>query len=44
MFAKLPTQLIMKHEVVEVSVPFVGLGALLGALALLLGRAWRPLP
>lgn len=43
-FAKLPTQLILKHEVVEVSVAFVGLGALLAALALLLGRAWRPLP
>ena len=43
-FAKLPTQLITKHEVVELSVGFVGAGALLAALALLLGRAWRPLP
>jgi Ca-activated chloride channel family protein len=43
-FAGLPTNLIMKHEVVELSVGFVGLGALLAAVALLLGRAWRPLP
>lgn len=43
-FAKLPTSLIMKHEVVELSVGFVAAGALLAALALLLGQAWRPLP
>ena len=43
-FAELPTTLITKHEVVEVSVGFVGLGGLLCAVALLLGRAWRPLP
>jgi Ca-activated chloride channel family protein len=43
-FASLPTNLILKHEVVELSVGFVGIGALLSALALLLGRAWRPLP
>ena len=43
-FAKLPTSLIMKHEVVELSVGFVGIGALLAVLALLLGRIWRPLP
>jgi Ca-activated chloride channel family protein len=43
-FAGLPTTLITKHEVVEVSAGFVGLGGLLAALALLLGRAWRPLP
>ena len=36
--------LITKHEPVEVSAGFVALGALLAALALLLGRAWRPLP
>jgi Ca-activated chloride channel family protein len=40
----LPTSLILKHEVMEVSVAFVGLGALLVALAVLLGQAWRPLP
>jgi Ca-activated chloride channel family protein len=43
-FQGLPTTLITKHEVVEVSVAFVGLGGLLCALAFLLGRAWRPLP
>ena len=40
----LPTSLITKHEAVEVSVAFVGLGGLLAAASLLLGRAWRPLP
>jgi Ca-activated chloride channel family protein len=43
-FAELPTSVIMGHEVVEVSVGFVGLGGVLLAGALLLGRAWRPLP
>ena len=43
-FEGLPTTLITKREVVEVSAGFVGLGGLLAALALLLGRAWRPLP
>jgi Ca-activated chloride channel family protein len=43
-FSSLPTNLIVKHEVAEVSVVFVGLGALLAALATLLGKAWRPLP
>ena len=42
--AGLPTTLITKHEVVEVSAGFVGLGGILAALAMLLGRAWRPLP
>jgi Ca-activated chloride channel family protein len=43
-FAKLPTNLITKHEATEVSFAFVGLGALLAGLAILLGKAWRPLP
>jgi Ca-activated chloride channel family protein len=43
-FAKLPTTLITRQEVVEVSSVFVGLGGLLAAVSLLLGRAWRPLP
>jgi Ca-activated chloride channel family protein len=43
-FAGLPTYLITKHEVTEVSFVFVGLGALVGSLGLLLGRLWRPLP
>jgi len=38
------TSLIMKHEVVELSVGFVGIGALLAVLALLLAQVWRPLP
>ena len=42
--AGLPTTLITKREVVEVSFGFVGLGAMLAAMSLLLGRAWRPLP
>ena len=43
-FASLPTSLITKHEVTEIGFGFVALGALLAALAILLGRAWRPLP
>lgn len=43
-FANLPTNLILKHEVTEVSFAFVGFGGLLAGLALLLGKAWRPLP
>lgn len=40
----LPTNLIMKHEVMEISVAFAAFGALFVALAILLGQAWRPLP
>ena len=40
----LPTNLITKHEVMEISVAFVALGTILIALAVLLGQAWRPLP
>ncbi|HEY3522788.1 MAG TPA: VWA domain-containing protein [Candidatus Limnocylindrales bacterium] len=43
-FANLPTYLITKHEVTELSVVFVALGATLAAGAILLGQAWRPLP
>jgi Ca-activated chloride channel family protein len=43
-FASLPTNLILKHEVVELGVGFVAIGLLLAASSLLLGRAWRPLP
>ena len=43
-FEKLPTSLITKLQPVEVSVGFLGLGFVLAALGLLLGRAWRPLP
>jgi Ca-activated chloride channel family protein len=41
-FASLPLNLIVKHEVTEVSFAFVGLGGLLAGAALLLGRLWRP--
>jgi Ca-activated chloride channel family protein len=43
-FASLPTSLIFKHEVIELSVGFTGIGAALTAMAMLLGRRWRPLP
>ena len=43
-FAGLPTSQIIKTEAVEVSAGFVGLGGLLAAFGLLLGRLWRPLP
>lgn len=43
-FENLPTNLITKHELMEVSVIFVALGALLLVLAIVLGHAWRPLP
>jgi Ca-activated chloride channel homolog len=42
-FQSLPTELILKHEVTEVSVVFVGLGVLLVGAAMFLGLAWRPL-
>jgi Ca-activated chloride channel homolog len=43
-FQNLPTNLITKHEVMEISVAFAAIGVLLVALAILLGQAWRPLP
>ena len=43
-FQNLPTDLITKHEVMEISVAFAAVGVLLVALAILLGQAWRPLP
>ena len=43
-FDGLPTYLILKHEVVEVTVVFAAVGVLLAGLALLLGQAWRPMP
>ncbi len=43
-FQSLPTDLITKHEVMEISVAFAALGVVLLALAILLGQAWRPLP
>ena len=43
-FDALPTSEITDHRVEEVSVAFAGIGALLCSVALLLGRAWRPMP
>jgi Ca-activated chloride channel family protein len=43
-FEQLPTELIVSHKVVELSVAFVAVGTVLLALAILLGQAWRPLP
>jgi len=43
-FRGLPTNLITKHEVLEIGVGFVAFSGLSAGLALLLGRAWRPLP
>ncbi len=43
-FQNLPTDLITRHEIMEISVLFVALGAILVGLSILLGQAWRPLP
>jgi Ca-activated chloride channel family protein len=43
-FEQLPTDIIVRHEVVEVSVAFTAIAAVLISLAILLGQAWRPLP
>ena len=43
-FASLPTYLIVKHDILEISVVFTALGALLAGIAFLLSLIWRPLP
>ncbi len=43
-FADLPTYLVIKHQVLEVSVLFAALGAALAILAALLSILWHPLP
>jgi Ca-activated chloride channel family protein len=43
-FDNLPTHLIVRTEVMEVSVVFVAIGLIVVSVGLLLGRAWRPLP
>jgi Ca-activated chloride channel homolog len=43
-FAQLPTDLILRHEVVEISVAFTAIAVVLIALAIMLAQAWRPLP
>jgi Ca-activated chloride channel family protein len=43
-FQDLPTYLITKHEILEASVVFTAIGALLAGLAIVLSLLWRPLP
>ena len=43
-FQNLPTSLITRHEVTEISVLFAALGALLATLAIALSMIWHPLP
>jgi Ca-activated chloride channel homolog len=43
-FQDLPTYLITKHEVTEISVGFAALGALLAGIAIFLSLLWHPLP
>ncbi len=43
-FASLPTYLIIKHEIIEISVIFAAIGALLASTAILLSLIWHPLP
>jgi Ca-activated chloride channel family protein len=43
-FRNLPTYLITKHEITEISVVFAAFGALLAAIAIVLSLIWHPLP
>jgi Ca-activated chloride channel family protein len=43
-FENLPTYLITKHELMEISVAFTAIGALLAMLAIGLSLSWHPLP
>lgn len=43
-FKNLPTYLITKHEITEISVVFAALGAFLAAIAIALSLLWNPLP
>jgi Ca-activated chloride channel homolog len=43
-FQGLPTNLITKHEVLEIGFGFVGFSVLCLGVAFILSRAWRPLP
>jgi Ca-activated chloride channel family protein len=43
-FESLPTNLVTREQLVEISVGFAGLGALLVAVAVLLSQLWHPLP
>lgn len=43
-FRSLPTYLITRHEITEISVAFTAIGALLAAIAIGLSLMWHPLP
>ncbi len=43
-FNSLPTSLIVRHAVQEISVLFTAIGALLAMLAVALSLTWHPLP
>lgn len=43
-FQNLPTNIILKHEVTEISVIFTAIGALLAGLGIALSMLWHPLP
>jgi Ca-activated chloride channel family protein len=43
-FQNLPTYLITKHEIMEISVAFTALGVLLAVAAIVLSAIWTPLP
>lgn len=43
-FQNLPTNIIVKHDVEEVSFIFTAIGALLAAVSISLSMLWRPLP
>jgi Ca-activated chloride channel family protein len=43
-FVNLPTYLITRHEIMELSVAFTAIGALLAAIAVGLSLKWHPLP
>ncbi len=43
-FQNLPTHLITRHEIMEISVAFTAIGALAAAIAIVLSLIWHPLP
>jgi Ca-activated chloride channel family protein len=43
-FQNLPTNLIIKHDVLEISVAFAAIGALLALIAIAFSLRWHPLP
>lgn len=43
-FSELPTYMIVKHEVLEISVLFTAIAAFLVAMAILMSILWHPLP